>query len=174
MYKLAAIFFAIVIGGWMLGGYRTFQPTDSAAMAGWVQAVGSIAAIALAITLQYRATTDNRRQAQLLAKVFSAQLVLSFDCILKSSESQAFGVFKTQRHVLHDTLRLGENLPLTGLDSDYLHKVFILRTLTIEALSHSDGHTEGGNWAHQADLWREVLRQANEVTGSKDSTRHGL
>lgn len=163
LQKAIAVSLAVFACAWLVAGYVSFPPKSSADVAGWAQAGGSLAAIALAVYLQYRASTESSRQALLLSKAFSGQLILGFRAMVECCESQTFIEFKTQRHVLHDALRIGEKLPLSGLAPYELAKVFTLRRVTISALSETEGHTEGGGWAYQVIYWKGVHAEATKI-----------
>lgn len=57
--------------------FYVYPANDSASMAGWVQAIGTLAALALAIALQYEASHAGRNQADIFANAFCGQLLVT-------------------------------------------------------------------------------------------------
>lgn len=127
-----------------------FPPHDSAGTAAWMQAFGSIAAIGLAVWLQYKASGDRQRQAAQVAEVFARQLLTSFDSLQLASRNKNdhdSAEIRSKWQLLEDTLSI--QVPLGELTPDYVEMVLTLRGIAIKAQTDDvKGLKIHGDWRH--------------------------
>lgn len=171
--KVTGILFSIFVLGCLFAAYRNYPPTDSAAMAGWVQAIGSLAAIGLAIALQYSANSLGARQADRFARGFCGTLILAFTALAECCRKKDFHGFVVQRRVIEDALELGRQLQFVTMAPNLLGVVFTFRAMTIEALYETANHTESDDWTEMTELCEGTVAISNKLflnaTGIKSS-----
>jgi len=140
-------------------------PANSGDVAGWVQALGSILAIGLAIWLQYEARTEKERQARMLAVAFAGQVLLNFDALQMACRIRDGNRLEVARKGLAKALEI--DIELGELGVDYVAMVLTLRTMATTVPSQPTsflgmpdyGAWEGGfgNLAHDC---RGIMRKA--------------
>jgi hypothetical protein len=144
MRKLGAAIAAGVVvllaAGWF------FRPATSAEFAAWVQTLGVLAAILWAIRLQVTASKQSLRQAGQVAAIFASHMHWVFRELSDACGKRSWADYTVHRRILQEVLSQGREVTLQMLDGRSLAMVSSLRTIAVEALEMTEGHTNAGNW----------------------------
>jgi len=131
---------ALAIAGWI------YRPATSAEWAAWVQTFGVLAAIGWALRLQVSASGERSRQAAQVAAMFATNMHWIFRELSDACGKRSWADYTVHRRILEEILVQGREVTLQLLDGRSLAMVSSLRTLAVEALERTVGHSEAGNW----------------------------
>jgi len=130
----------LVVVGWF------FRPRTSAEWAGWVQTIGVLAALFWSVRLQSTASRQSLRQAGQVAAMFASHMHWVFRELNDACIKRSWADYSVHRRILQEVLMQGREVTLQLLDGRSLAMVSSLRTIAVEALEKTEGHTESGNW----------------------------
>jgi len=130
----------LVVAGWF------FRPTTSAEWAGWVQTIGVLAALFWSVRLQSTASHQSLRQAAQVAAMFASHMHWVFRELNDACIKRSWADYSVHRRILQEVLMQGREVTLQLLDGRSLAMVSSLRTIAVEALEKTEGHTESGHW----------------------------
>ncbi len=136
---------------------------QKAEWASWVQAFGSIAAIGLAVWLQYRATTANERQANQLAVSFAVQTLLSLKTMHDVCVVEAFGDHDGAKEEIRDAHEIGKGLLIIPGIEKRLPLIFTLRSILLRALNEVAPAIGTEAWSTYCLRFQSYLGWAREV-----------
>lgn len=119
---------------------------------GWMQAVGSVAAIGVAIWIPWNAQREQTRQARKQALAFAGQAVQSLGAAYQACKVVDATLASSQRAILESSLAIGMGVPLHLLASDVMSMVLTLRALLLDTLNRTQamGHLDGPSWIEAA------------------------
>jgi hypothetical protein len=137
---VAAVTVALGVVGWF------YRPTTSAEWAAWVQTLGVLGAIAWALRLQSVASSQSLRQAGQVAAMFAGNMHWVFRELNDACSKRSWADYCVHRRILEEILSQGREVTLQMLDGRSLAMVSSLRTIAVEALELTQGHSERGNW----------------------------
>lgn len=144
MRKLGA---AIAAGGVALGVVGWFyRPATAAEWAAWVQTLGVLAALFWAVRLQVGASRQSLDQAGQVAAMFATNMHWVFRELNDACIKRSWADYAVHRRILEEILAQGREVTLQLLDGRSLAMVTSLRTIAVEALEITEGHTDAGNW----------------------------
>lgn len=139
---IAAGIAVLVAAGWF------YRPSTSAEIAAWVQTLGVLAAILWAVRLQLAASRQNLRQAGQVASIFASHMHWVFRELSDACGKRSWADYTVHRRILQEVLSQGREVTLQMLDGRSLAMVSSLRTIAVEALEMTEGHSDAGNWPH--------------------------
>lgn len=137
---IAAGSVALLIVGWF------YRPSTSAEWAAWVQTAGVLLAIGWAARLQLHASRQSLRQASQVAAMFANNMHWVFRELSDACVKRSWADYAVHRRILEEVLAQGREVTLQLLDGRSLAMVTSLRTIAVEALEITEGHTATGNW----------------------------
>ncbi len=144
MRKLVAAIAAATVGLGLIGWF--YRPTTSADWAAWIQTVGVLAAIAYAVRLQKISAAQTHRQGKQVAAIFANNMHWVFRELDDACVKRSWPDYAVHRRILGEILTQGREVTLQLLDGRSLAMVSSLRTIAVEALELTEGHTASGNW----------------------------
>ena len=132
----------LLVLGWF------YRPSTSAEWAAWVQTLGVLAAIVWGVRLQQATSRQSLKQAGQVAAMFANNMHWVFRELNDACNKRSWADYSVHRRILEEVLAQGREVTLQLLDGRSLAMVSSLRTIAVEALEKTDGHTEDGNWMH--------------------------
>lgn len=144
MRKLGAAIAAITVVLGAIGWF--YRPVTSGDWAAWIQTVGVLAAIVYAVRLQKLAAKQSERQGRQVAATFAGNMHWVFRELDDACVKRSWPDYVVHRRILSEILAQGREVTLQLLDGRSLAMVSSLRTIAVEALEVTEGHTERGNW----------------------------
>lgn len=124
-----------------------YRPASSAEWAAWLQTLGVLAAILWSVRLQLENSRQGLRQAGQVASIFAANMHWVFRELSDACIKRSWADYAVHRRILEEILAQGREVTLQQLDGRSLAMVTSLRTIAVEALELTEGHTEAGKWA---------------------------
>lgn len=144
MRKLVAAVAAITV---VLGViFWFYRPTTSGDWAAWVQTVGVLVAVVYAVRLQKVAAKQSQRQGRQVAAIFAGNMHWVFRELDDACVKRSWPDYIVHRRILGEILAQGREVTLQLLGGRSLAMVSSLRTIAVEALELTEGHTATGNW----------------------------
>jgi hypothetical protein len=136
-------------------------PQNSSDVAGWAQAFGSMAAIGLAVWLQYEAKTEKERQAHNLAVAFAGQVLLGFDALHLACKNKHTQDYNSARTTLENALKL--ELHEAELNVNMLALVMTLRGMIASVIGNPPNVLGMLDFMHQALVAGNLSDDARKI-----------
>lgn len=121
-------------------------PDGSGDWAAWVQTFGVIVAVGWALRLQSVAAGQSARQSAQVAVMFASNMHWVFRELNDACSKCNWADYSVHRAILGEVLAQGREVTLQMLDGRSLAMVSSLRTIAVEALEVSSGHTSEADW----------------------------
>ena len=133
--------------------------------AAWVQAFGSIVALAVAVGLAWRSDKSHERQAERAGLIFGHQLIMALRGIETACRSQRQEVLLQQASALAEILALGRAVPMERLPKRDIVPHAKLRALAAEAVHHCKAFSGAGafNFQHMEAVFKSLADRATRL-----------
>lgn len=144
MRKYTATLLAAVVALAVIGWF--YHPSSSAEWAAWIQSAGVLAALLWSLRLQREGSRQSLRQASHVAAMFANNMHWVFRELNDACMKRSWEDYSVHRRILEEVLVQGREVTLQLLDGRSLAMVSSLRSIAVEALEKTVGHTANGNW----------------------------
>jgi hypothetical protein len=158
----------IVVSGLLLAGLIkavVYKGVESGEAASWMQALGSIAAISVAIWLSQERESADYRQAVQSSRMFHTRLVEAVAELRHACESQSRALLLPASHQIEDVLLFGRNLRVELLPGERQITVFKARAIASEARSLAeDIRTTENNYGYGKNQFESMRKRARKAS----------
>jgi len=166
----------ILLAGGTLWALGYLWNLSKAEWASWVQAVGSIAAIGVAIWLGRRSEVEAKSGAMTHYTLFKMAAQDSMNEVLSSARAHALHKVLFARARVHDAVKLGETIPLHMVAKDDAKIATEVRSLLTQASEFLDDtiKTSGNaiSFQHIAGEFDRLLGELKRVDPASESGDH--
>ena len=144
-------------------------PQDSSDWAAWVQAVGSIGAIGVAIWLSHSSEREARRQAVQSGRIFAGKLLNCLGQLQKACANQNYGEISAEAVTLEELVEFGRRLRLDVLTAQEAWALFDIRALAVGAANLVDQTKNTTSLNHAGGEFHNIRMKVLEAVGKYDS-----